>query len=147
MTFLGDVNFWLALAVDDHVHHMIATDWLSDTPDEDLAFCRVTQKGLLRLLTNSTIMKSDVFTASEAWSAYDALISNQRMRFEHEPPGMEHAWRDLTRDSRKGRDFWTDAYLTAFAMAAGFIVLTFDRELARRAGRQAKLLAAPNVIQ
>lgn len=96
MTFLGDVNFWLALAVDDHVHHAIAAKWLRDTLEEELAFCRITQKGLLRLLTNSSVMKGDVFTASEAWGAYDTLRLNRRVRFAEEPPGMEQAWRDLT---------------------------------------------------
>ena len=129
------------------MHHPVAMDWLRETPEEDLAFCRITQKGLLRLLTNSRAMKGDAFSASEAWRAYDTLRSNRRVRFANEPVGLEQAWRDLTGRPGIGPNFWTDAYLTAFAEAAGFVVLTFDRELAKRAGSHAQLLAAPDAIQ
>lgn len=142
MTFLGDVNFWLAWAVEDHIHHTIATNWYRETPEADLLFCRITQKGLLRLLTNPHVMKGDVLTGPGAWRAYDTLRSNRRVGFAGEPPGLEQAWRAATQDSLKGPNFWTDAYLTAFAMAAGFVVLTFDRELAKRAGKHARFLAA-----
>lgn len=134
MACLADVNFWLALTVDSHVHHAAAMGWLRDNPDEDLVFCRITQSGLLRLLTNSQIMKDDVLTPAEAWRAYDTFASNRRVRFMNEPNGLEQHWRSLARHSRKGPNFWTDAYLTAFAAAAGLAVLTFDRELGRRAG-------------
>jgi toxin-antitoxin system PIN domain toxin len=141
MTCLADVNFWLALEIDDHIHHASAMGWLQDTPEEDIAFCRITQNGFLRLLTNPHVMKTDVLTASDAWRAYDSLCTNRRVRFADEPSGLEEAWRRLTRHSRKGPNFWTDAYLTAFATAAGFTVLTFDLELARHAGPRAHLLA------
>lgn len=147
MTFLADVNFWVALEIDDHIHHAIAMDWVQEAPDNDLAFCRVTQKGFLRLLTNRHVMKGEPFTAPEAWRSYDMLRSNRRVRFANEPAGLEQAWRNLTRHPGIGPNFWTDAYLTAFAEASGFVVLTFDRELAKRAGRQAKLLAAADKIQ
>ena len=64
MTCLADVNFWLALEIDDHIHHAGAMGWLQDTPEEDLAFCRITQIGFLRLLTNPHVMKTDVLTSS-----------------------------------------------------------------------------------
>ena len=85
-------------------------------------------------------MKTDVLTSSDAWRAYDTLCANRRVRFADEPRGLEEAWCRLTRHSGRGPNFWTDAYLTAFATAAGFIVLTFDRELARQAGPRAHLL-------
>lgn len=147
MTCLGDVNFWVALSLDDHVHHAAAANWLRETQDDDVAFCRVTQKGFLRLLTNPHVMKGEPFTAQEAWRSYDTLRSNRRIWFADEPPGLEQEWRAATQHVRKGPNFWTDAYLAAFAEAAGFVVLTFDRELARRAGSHAQLLAAPDAIQ
>jgi uncharacterized protein len=130
MNFLADVNFWMALEIDDHVHHATAMNWIEEAPDDDLAFCRVTQKGFLQLLTNPRVMKGEPFTAAEAWRSYDTLRSNRRVRFADEPPGLEQAWRAATEHSRKGPNFWTGAYLTAFAITAGLVVLTFDRELA-----------------
>jgi hypothetical protein len=55
---------------------------------------------------------------------------------------LEQAWRAPTQNPLQEPDFWTDAYLSAFAMAAGLVVLTFGRELARRAGKHARFLAA-----
>jgi toxin-antitoxin system PIN domain toxin len=138
MNFLTDVNFWLALEIDDHVHHATAMNWTQEAPDDDLAFCRVTQKGFLRLLTNPHGMKGEPFTAAEAWR----LRSNRQVLFADEPAGLERAWRGITQPSWKGPSFWTDACLTAFATAAGLVVLNFERELAKRAGRHARLLAA-----
>jgi predicted nucleic acid-binding protein len=51
---LPDVNIWIALAAEDHVHHVPARDWFAAQPAASVAFCRITQMGLLRLLTNST---------------------------------------------------------------------------------------------
>jgi uncharacterized protein len=141
MTYLADVNFWLALAVDDHVHHVPAKEWVTEAPEEGLVFCRITQNGFLRLLTNPNVMKGDVLTARRAWEAYDILCANPRVQFAEEPHGLERSWRDLTRRAGKGPNFWTDAYLIAFAKAGGFEVLTFDRELALHACPQAHLLS------
>jgi hypothetical protein len=64
MICLAHVNFWLALEKDNHVHHASAMVWLQDTPEEDPAFCRITQNGFLRLPTNPHVMKTDVLTSS-----------------------------------------------------------------------------------
>jgi hypothetical protein len=52
---LPDVNIWIALAAESHVHHVPARDWFTTQQDTYLAFCHVTQMGLLRLLTNSNV--------------------------------------------------------------------------------------------
>ena len=52
MTYLLDVNVWIALAAERHTHHRVARYWFSNLQDEKLAFCRLTQLGFLRLLTN-----------------------------------------------------------------------------------------------
>ena len=53
MTYLADVNVWVALALAGHVHNAIAQQWFEEAETERILFCRTTQKGLLRLLTNS----------------------------------------------------------------------------------------------
>ena len=46
-----DINVWVALTYERHVHHLLAHDWLADASDDvRLLFCRFTQLGLLRLL-------------------------------------------------------------------------------------------------
>ena len=52
MTYLPDVNVWIALAAERHTLHRAARHWFSKLQDEKLAFCRLTQLGFLRLLTN-----------------------------------------------------------------------------------------------
>ena len=52
---LPDV-IWIALAAEGHVHHVPARDWFAAQPAASVAFCRITQMGLLRLLTNSQVM-------------------------------------------------------------------------------------------
>ena len=56
MTYLPDVNVWIALAVSGQVHHRTASVWLEEAGDEIITFCRVTQLGFLRLLTNQRVM-------------------------------------------------------------------------------------------
>jgi predicted nucleic acid-binding protein len=60
MTYLPDVNVWIALAADRHALHRAARHWFSRLVDEKLAFCRLTQLGFLRLLTNKHVMHEEV---------------------------------------------------------------------------------------
>ena len=60
MIYLPDVNVWVALAVDGHPHHAIAKRWFERLGQESLLFCRVTEMGLLRLLTNEHVMSLKV---------------------------------------------------------------------------------------
>jgi predicted nucleic acid-binding protein len=60
MTYLLDVNVWIALAAERHTHHRVARHWFSNLQDEKLAFCRLTQLGFLRLLTNKHVMQEEV---------------------------------------------------------------------------------------
>jgi uncharacterized protein len=143
MTYLADVNVCMALALAGHVHHTVAVEWLEESEQDQIAMCRVAQKGVLRLLTNERVMGANVLNAIQAWEAYDALCENARIRFVEEPPGLEQFWRDATRHPRTGPNFWTDAYVSAFAAAAGFSVVTFDRGFARHGRARVRLLAAP----
>jgi uncharacterized protein len=67
-----DINVWLALTYEGHVHHTSAVNWFTTLSDDSgLIFCRFTQLGLLRLLTTGAIMGDEVMTQPEAWAAYD----------------------------------------------------------------------------
>ena len=62
MTYLPDVNVWIALAAERHTHHHAARRWFGNLQNEKLAFCRLTQMGFLRLLTNRHVMQEEVMT-------------------------------------------------------------------------------------
>jgi predicted nucleic acid-binding protein len=49
---LVDANAWRALVFSDHVHHGAAKAWFDAQSAESCGFCRVTQRALLRHLTN-----------------------------------------------------------------------------------------------
>jgi uncharacterized protein len=95
-----------------------------------LAFCRFTQLGFLRLLTNESAMGADVLTQNGAWAVYDALLGTGRARLIEEPSGIDHLFRQRTRRDEVSTKQWADGYLSAFAIAAGMPLVTFDRALA-----------------
>jgi predicted nucleic acid-binding protein len=87
-------------------------------------------------------MGRDVFTGAAAWRAVDRFMEHENIRFVREPEGLEETWRDLTR-SRSGANFWTDAYLAAFARTSGFTLVTFDRGFANLRDIPVKILRTP----
>ncbi len=69
---LPDVNVWLALTFDSHVHHPDAKAWFDGLPAGAVCFfCRLTQQGLLRLATNPSVFGQHAVTLPEAWQKYD----------------------------------------------------------------------------
>jgi toxin-antitoxin system PIN domain toxin len=138
-TFLPDVNVWLALASRRHVHAPACGRWLNAIESGEIAFCRVTQMGLLRLLTNETVMGSDVLSSRQAWRAYWTILADERIQFAPEPFTLEQEWRKLTTHNRPTPRIWTDAYLAAFARAGGMRLVTLDRAVLSIA-REALLL-------
>jgi predicted nucleic acid-binding protein len=60
--FLPDVNLWLALVFDAHVHHVAAKSWYDGLSDVACCFCRTTQQGFLRLATNPKAFGDDALS-------------------------------------------------------------------------------------
>lgn len=141
-SFFPDVNVWIALAYEGHQHHASATAWFVRLNGEPVYFCRFTQLGLLRLLTHPSVMREDVRNQTEAWRTYDAFLQDERVSFhaEAEPEQIESSLRRLTANSRSLSQQWPDAYLAAFARAAGLTLVTFDRGLRQMAGGNTMLL-------
>ena len=139
--FLADVNVWLAFVADGHVHHDAAARWMEGLPVRSAAFCRVTQMGLLRLLTNARVMGRAVLSQAAAWQVYEELQKDERVIFLPEPNGLEERWRELTVRRSSSVNLWTDCYLRAFAEVRGIQVSTFDRGLAAAAQSGALLLS------
>jgi len=140
MTFFPDVNVWLALAVAEHTHAARAQNWAEQASGDWLVLNRITQMGLLRLLTNPSVMGRDALTGADAWRVADGLLEHENVRLVKEPDGLERSWRDLTPPGRVGPNFWTDAYLAAFARATGFTLATFDRGFSKHRDTPVKIL-------
>lgn len=127
--FLPDVNVWLALASQRHMHAAICGEWLGSIVTGRAVFCRVTQMSLLRLLTNASVMGDDVLSSKDSWRAYRTILADERILFVPEPNDLEAEWQKLTSGDSSQPKLWADAYLAAFADAAGMQLVTLDRAM------------------
>jgi hypothetical protein len=128
---LVDVGVWLAAVWERHLHHPAAADWINKQTD-DLLFCRVTQMGLLRLLSNPAIMGEDAIDRSAAWRVFDQLWADERVLWADEPDDLDAVWRAISARDDKSHKLWTDDYLAAFAQTSGATLATLDRKLPAR---------------
>ena len=142
MTYLPDVNVWIALAAERHAHHRVARQWFSNLQDEKLAFCRLTQLGFLRLLTNKHVMQEEVMSPDSAWQAYRGLRLDRRIGYLTEPNELLEMWQAFTEGLLSSPNLWTDAYLCAFAHAARLTLVTFDAKIPIREDVNCILLGA-----
>ena len=135
-----DINVWVALTYQGHLHHVVAADWFATvSADSTFAFCRFTQLGLLRLLTAEAVMRDEVMTQPQAWAAYDRWLRDPQVEFVDEPAEIEARFRALTRRRQPATKDWADSYLAAFAAGRQLTLVTFDRVLRSKA-RSAILL-------
>jgi toxin-antitoxin system PIN domain toxin len=125
---LLDVNVWLAAAWRRHAKHRAAKVFV-DAQDAELAFCRVTEMALLRLMTNASVMGTDVRTRRQAWDVLLRLRRDPRIRFLQEPPGLAPLWMAFSKRDDNSHLLWTDDYLAAFAQASDVELVTFDRAI------------------
>lgn len=124
---LPDINVWLAIASVLHPHHLPAATWWAAQGLARAHFCRHTQLGLLRLLTNRRVMQSQTQGESGAWRVLDRFLAAENVSFLAEPIGIDSLLRSLTDGSQSSPNRWSDAYLASFAMAADLTLVTFDR--------------------
>ena len=106
-----------------------------------MMFCRITQLGLLRLLCNETVMGSQRQTAQQAYASYNQLLAQSIIDFAPEPNGLEARLLAYCELGRSSKNFWTDAYLAAFASAGAMSLATFDRGFQRFPDLELQLLS------
>ena len=136
-----DVNVWIALTIKAHQHHAIAWSWYHSLgPHQKLVFCRFTQVGFLRLLTNKTVAAHETVTQKGAWAVYDQWIGEGGAVYLDEPLGFDIEFREMSDQLISAPKTWTDSYLAGFARAASINLVTFDKALSLRA-RQPVLLS------
>ena len=130
--FFLDLNVWLALAVEGHLHYASAWEWLNGLPPQaKLIFSRYTHIGMLRLLTNEAAMGERILNLNQAWGVYDTWLSDPRVDFYPEPGGLDVAFRDATAPfaAKPASKFVGDCYLLAFSKESQATLVTFDRGL------------------
>ncbi|HTQ09614.1 MAG TPA: TA system VapC family ribonuclease toxin [Fimbriimonadaceae bacterium] len=128
------MNVWLALADEDHVHHARARRYWEEESATQIAFCRLTMLGLLRLATNSKVMAGRPFSPPDAWRLFRDFLSEPGVAMAAEPAGLDRqmmVWSDRDDFSVSS---WTDCALASWACAAGFRLVSFDSDYSRFAG-------------
>ncbi|MFP5229240.1 MAG: TA system VapC family ribonuclease toxin [Acidobacteriota bacterium] len=129
-----DINVWLALAASEHVHAKPARVWWGQQHGR-IAFSRFSQLGFLRLITTASTMDQRPLSLAEAWKVYDRFYDDDRVVWVAEPPQVERFFRRNASAKTASPKIWSDAWLLAFAEAAGGTLITFDRALKSRGAR------------
>lgn len=124
-----DVNVWLALLLEHHVHRARAVSWWNTKATGIIAFTRITQMSTLRLLTTAAAMDGQPLTMREAWITYDRLLEDERVALFPEPANLEPRFREMSTSGKVSPKVWADIYLAAFAACHSGQVITFDRGL------------------
>jgi uncharacterized protein len=130
--FFPDLNVWLALTVEGHSHNEQAWNWVNLlSGDGRLLFCRYTQLGMLRLLTNDAVMGEHALALRKAWEIYERWMEDPRVDFYPEPRSLDTDLRKATQPfaARKAPKWVGDCYLLAYAAGCGATLVTFDRAL------------------
>jgi toxin-antitoxin system PIN domain toxin len=131
MKRLLDINTWIALAVETHPQHVAARKWYGETELDqgDLVFCRQTELGFLRLVTQQAVMGqclASALTNAEAVEFLANVYKDPAVSRADEPVAARSLWLELAAGPRASPNVWMDAYLAAFAIALGAEMVTFD---------------------
>jgi uncharacterized protein len=143
---LPDVNIWVALNLSDHTHRKASKLWFDDNyADNSILFCRATQQGFLRILTNPSVLKIyglDALTNHQAWHNFETAMTDTRISFADEPVGIVETWKSLALRKTASPKLWMDAYLAAFAIKSGFQLITADHAFTQFKGLNLHLIAS-----
>lgn len=133
-SYFPDINVWVALNDDRHLHHPAANEWYQALPDDShIVFCRHTQLGLFRVLSTPAVMGDEALTLRACWQIFDRWAGTGQVRWATESTELDQALRARTGANSVSPKIWTDAYLAAFAETAGLKLVTFDKALAGKA--------------
>ena len=138
-SYLIDLNVWLILSLEAHPFYARASEWIHALPKNRtrLLFCRITQLGLLRLLTNESVMANNVLTTAGALRILDRWNEDPRVEFAAEPKGIESAFRQSLEEfaNKSATKVIMDAYLVGFASVEKATLVTFDKGLCKLAAQ------------
>ena len=145
---LLDVNVGLAAAVAAHPAHQEARALVRcATAMHPVLWCRATEQSFLRLASTPVITRAygvSKATNRDAWAALQAFQALDQVDVLAEPPELWGRWMTLGVCDQAAPKGWMDAYLAAFAIAAGCGFATLDQDFLQyeAAGLQLQLLQA-----
>lgn len=129
---LLDTNVWIAAIFTAHPFHEPARQVLQQaTPADPAVFCRSTQQSFLRLASTPTLLKAygaEGLSNRDALLAMGALLALPQVCEREEPPGVLVLWHRLASRDTASPKVWMDAYLGAFAIAAGLRIVSLDQD-------------------
>ncbi len=137
---LPDINLWIALSSQGHVHHERARNYFEGETNGKLAFCKVTALGFHRILCQREAMGDEVRTPAEAWAAYQKWRSQEEVAFIGEPGEVEKLLDTWVAQNIVTTRGWTDAFLAAVAIGLSARLVTFDKGFTRFPGLRLHLL-------
>jgi len=124
---LLDVNVWLALADGNHIHHTAARDYWKNQSAEEIAFCRVTALGFLRLSSHPKVL-SRPLNMEQAWAAYQRYIDQPGVCWVEDSFALDDVFMHFCRQPKWSHHLWTDAYLAALAKYRSCRIVSFDSD-------------------
>ena len=125
--YLLDVNVLLALSLDNHMHHLAATEWF-DEADFEWATTPLTEAGFIRLSTNSR-MSGMTISPAQALQAMRELRKEPGYLFVVDDTSLADPLIDL--EPLVGTRQVTDFHLVNLAARKGMRLATFDGSLLR----------------
>ena len=129
--YLLDVNVFLALVSENHIHHQLVTTWFN-TPGLRWAICPFTEAGFLR---NATAPRSGQITMSEATAVLARMA--QQPGYHYLP--IAAGWQTLCSPfftRLYGTKQVTDAYLLGLALREGLVLVTMEKAIMHLAGKE-----------
>ena len=69
----------------------------------------------------------DPLSNAKAWGVYQSFVADERILFHAEPPHAVEIGKKLAARKTSSPKLWMDAYLAAFAIAAGAQLVTTDK--------------------
>lgn len=135
---LLDVNALVALAWDNHVHHVAIRSWFADNASTGWSTCPLTESGFVRVSANAHVLPSavsigdalEVLAAFRAHAGHAFVADDVSISSGDVPP-------------MRGHRQVTDAHLLTLARRTGQRLVTFDRGVAVLAdGEGVELLRA-----
>jgi toxin-antitoxin system PIN domain toxin len=128
--YLLDVNVFVALLAENHIHHQLVTEWFNASLSLQWAICPFTEAGFLR---NATAPSPGQITMSEATAVLARMA--QHPGYHYLPISAE--WHTLCSPFVRrlyGTKQVTDAYLLGLAVLEGLTLVTLDKAVVHLAG-------------
>jgi uncharacterized protein len=135
MRALLDVNVLIALQDRDHLHHLLAAQWLEANIAHGWASCPLTQNGCLRIMSHGSY--SGGFSLAEVLGALRQSCQSQFHAFWGDDISALDA-SVFAHDYMHSASQLTDLYLLALAVQRGGRLVSFDRRIPLSAVRGAE---------